>query len=74
MSVRQGDYFECRKCGSRSYCTMYLYCESCGHQDAKDRKFMVKHGRWTPKPCECYDHAEYKAKEGSNRPQGVDEP
>jgi len=68
MSVRPGDYFECRKCRSRSYCTMYLYCESCGHQDAKDRKFMVKHGRWTPKPCECCKE------KGSNRPQGVDEP
>ena len=62
MSVSPNDYFRCKSCGLKSYCTTYLYCESCGYQEEKDRAFMVKHGRWTPK------------KKDSNRPQGVDEP
>jgi len=68
MSVNPGEHFACRKCGLKSYCTMFLFCESCGHQDADDRQFMVKRGGWTPKPCKCC-HGE-----DSNRPQGVDEP
>lgn len=44
MSMNPNDYWNCRKCGLRSYCTMFLICESCGHCEPDDVEYRKKKG------------------------------
>ena len=48
MGVNPGDYWRCRKCGLRSYCTMFLKCESCGYQEDGDKDAWRKSGSNRP--------------------------
>lgn len=38
MSVNPNDYWICRSCGGRGYCTLFFVCEMCGYREPEDVK------------------------------------